>query len=168
MNRDDIIAFVIGIEGGYVNNPTDPGGATNFGITQRYLDHVHASGAAAGYPTSVADLTSTQAAALYQANEWTTVQGDQLPWRLALLAFDTAVNEGPHRAITILQQALGVTADGVLGPATLAAAASAGPLTCRKFAAHRGVAYAQLYATEGQFELGWMDRLLKVYTQAIL
>lgn len=167
MTRDDIISFVIGIEGGYVNNPTDPGGATNFGVTQRYLDRARANGFTS-FPASVADLTMAQAAALYQADEWAAIHGDQLPPALALLAFDTAVNEGPGRAVLILQQSLGVTADGVLGPGTLAAAASAGAKVCAEYAARRGVAYAQLDATEGQFELGWMRRLVKVYTQAIL
>lgn len=168
MNRDDIIAFVIGLEGGYVNNPQDPGGPTNFGITQRYLNRAHVDQPDLELPMLVRDLTMAQAAELYRRNEWAAVHGDELPPPLALLAFDMAVNEGPERAAVTLQQALGVTADGKIGPSTLAAATSAGRLTYRRFAAHRAVAYAQLDATEGQFELGWMDRLLKVYTQAIL
>jgi lysozyme family protein len=165
MTRDDIIAYVIGIEGGYVDNPQDPGGATNFGITQRYLDGVRVRNPM--LPANVADLTMAQAAALYQEDEWIAVHGDQLPWPLALLAFDTAVNEGPQRSILILQQALGVTADGIIGPGTLAAATAAGTLVCAEFAARRAVCYAQLDAVEGQFELGWMRRLIKVYTQAV-
>jgi lysozyme family protein len=167
MTRDEIIAFVIDIEGGYSDAAGDPGGQTEMGITQHYLDLARAANVVMGLPASVAELTATQVTALYQADQWAAVHGDQLPAGLALLAFDTAVNEGPHRAIVILQQTLGVTADGVVGPATIAAAASAGAKVCAEFAARRGVAYAQLDATEGQFELGWMRRLIRVYTRAI-
>lgn len=165
MNRDQIIAFVMGLEGGYSDNPADPGGATNGGITQRFLDGVR--GTDRTLPARVADLSAAQIAGLYRANQWAAVRGDQLPAGLALLAFDMAVNEGPQRAILVLQQALGVTADGIIGPGTLAAATSAGPKVCAEFAARRAVCYAQLDASEAVFELGWMRRLVTVYTQAI-
>jgi lysozyme family protein len=167
MNRDSIIAFVIGLEGGYVDNPADPGGATNFGITQKFLDMARSANVTMGLPASVADLTQAQAASLYRTVQWAAVQGDSLPSPLALLAFDTAVNEGQARAALILQQALGVTPDGVIGPQTLAVATSAGPKVSAEFAARRAVCYAQLDAAEGQFELGWMRRLIAVYTEAI-
>ncbi|HUP06837.1 MAG TPA: glycosyl hydrolase 108 family protein [Caldimonas sp.] len=168
MTRDDIISFVITLEGGYVDNPADPGGATNFGVTQHYLEANRAAHPELTLPASVADLTQSQAATLYRLNEWTEVQGDSLPWPLALCAFDTAVNEGQHRAAITLQQALGVPADGLIGPGTLRAAQAAGTLQVKKFAAYRGVAYAQLDAKEDVFEYTWMDRLLTVYTRAIL
>jgi lysozyme family protein len=167
VTRDDIIAFTIGLEGGFVDNATDPGGATNWGVTQHYLNVARAANVVLDLPANVADLTQVQAAQLYAADQWVAVKGDSLPWPLALMAFDMAVNEGPNRAIVTLQQALGVTADGVLGPATLSAATSAGPKVVKAYAARRGVAYAQLSGTEGQFELQWMVRLLDVYTQAL-
>jgi lysozyme family protein len=169
VTRDEIIAFVINsIEGGYVDKPDDPGGATNFGITQRYLNMARSAMPSMNLPANVIDLTPLQATVLYQSDEWVAVKGDQLPPPLALLVFDTAVNEGVQRAARVLQQALGVTADGLIGPATIAAAASADAKVCAEFAARRAVCYAQLDATEGQFELGWMRRLIKVYTQAVM
>jgi lysozyme family protein len=167
MTRDDIIAFVIGLEGGYVDNPADPGGATNMGVTQHYLDVARAANPSWNLPAGVSDLVEGQVSAMFAADQWAAVKGDSLPWPLALSAFDTAVNEGPNRAVLILQQSLGVTADGTIGPTTLNAAISAGPKVYAEFAARRAVAYAQLDATEGQFELGWMRRLIRVYTQAI-
>lgn len=167
MTRDEIIAFVIGLEGGFVDNAADPGGRTQWGVTQRYLNMARLASPDLNLPTDVADLSQSQAANLYAGDQWIAVKGDQLPWGLALQAFDTCVNEGPQRAKIILQQSLGVVADGIVGSTTLAAATSAGPKVYAEFAARRAVAYAQLQATEGQFELGWMRRLLAVYTRTL-
>jgi lysozyme family protein len=167
MTRDDIIAFVIGLEGGYVDNPADPGGSTKYGITQRYLNMAHGANPGLDLPGSVIELNMTQAADLYANDQWIAIHGDGLPWGLALLAFDMAVNQGPRKAIVTLQQALKVTPDGLMGPATLTAAKGAGVVTCAEFAARRMACYAQLDATEGEFELGWARRLITVYTKAV-
>lgn len=166
MNRDEIIALTIKLEGGYVNNPADPGGATNMGVTQRYLDNARKTDAT--LPASVKDLTVGQVTALYRLDQWAAVQGDALPPGVAALAFDGAVNEGPGTAVMLLQQALGIHVDGKLGPATLAAI---GPLVVShedlalEYAARRATHYAAL--NKGIFELGWMRRLFKVYTAAV-
>lgn len=162
MTRDEIIALVIKIEGGYVNNPHDPGGATNMGVTQRYLDSAVA--ADPSLPTHVADLTVEQVTALYRRDQWAHVHGDSIPPGVAALAFDSAVNEGPGTAVMLLQQALGVHADAIMGPATIAAIT---PAVAAEYAARRAVHYARLGANEPDFVLGWMRRLFRVYTAAL-
>lgn len=115
---DLAVGFVLRdeIEGGYVNDPRDPGGETNFGISKR------------SYPSvNIRALTREGAIAIYRRDYWNAVRGDDLPPALAVCAFDAAVNQGPRPAITLLQKALGVTADGIIGPATLKAARDANP-----------------------------------------
>lgn len=105
------VALILKHEGGYVNDPRDPGGETNFGISKR------------AYPNEdIRALTVDRAKALYHRDYWQAVRGDDLPPALALPTFDMAVNAGTGTAIKLLQRTLGVTADGVLGPVTLAKA----------------------------------------------
>jgi lysozyme family protein len=104
------ITEVLKHEGGYVNDPEDPGGETRYGISKR------------SYPRlDIPNLTIDDAKAIYRRDFWPRVFGDDLPPGLNLAAFDYAVNSGPGRAIPCLQRAVGVRDDGVFGPATLAA-----------------------------------------------
>lgn len=105
-------------EGGWSDHPADPGGATNHGITIGTL------AAWRGKPVTKADvraLTTDEARAIYRANYWNAVRGDDLPAGLDLAMFDWAVNAGPGRAVRGLQRILGVSADGAIGPVTLGA-----------------------------------------------
>jgi lysozyme family protein len=151
-------AFVVGTEGGYVDNPADPGGPTKFGISH------------AAYPTlDITSLTLAQAQAIYQRDYWDKVGGDALPPPLALLVFDAAVNNGPARAIRWLQLAVGVHPDGLLGPATqaaIAAKAGAGASVMAEFQAQRTVYMAGL-STWQTFGLGWARRLCLLPYHAI-
>jgi hypothetical protein len=108
-------------EGGYADNPRDPGGATNLGITIATL------GEWRGRAVTKADvkaLTREEAAAIYRARYWKRVRGDALPAGLDLAVFDFAVNSGPARAVKALQRELGVAQDGLVGPVTLGALGS--------------------------------------------
>ena len=147
MNRDAIIALVIKLEGGYVNDPRDPGGATNMGVTQRYLDNARKS--RPELPASVRDLTVAQVTSLYAADQWVKIHGDALHPPVAALAFDSAVNNGPGTAVGLLKAAL------ASGAADLAA----------EYAAQRAAYYARLGKPE--FTLGWMRRLFSVYTASL-
>lgn len=97
-------------EGGYVNNPKDPGGETKYGISKR------------SYPdVDIANLTLDQAKAIYLRDFWQRARCDELPPAIAFLVFDCAVNSGIGQSIRFLQRAIGVADDGVMGPMTLAA-----------------------------------------------
>ena len=102
------IPIILMSEGGYVNNPRDPGGPTNLGITQQTLSGW------LGHAASVADvqaLTQAQVEPIYQADYYNAAHCQQLAAGIDLMIFDEAVNQGVGRAIRTLQQAAGVTAD---------------------------------------------------------
>jgi lysozyme family protein len=167
MTRDDIIAFILEREGGLVDDPADPGGRTNFGITQKYLTAARVAHPDMNLPETVDKLVNVEAAELYRRDEWFTIHGDALPPALALLVMDCAVNSGPKEAIELLQAALdGVSVDGVMGPHTISAAAAA-PDIVDEYSARHAAFYAALAVREGKFELGWMRRLIKAHRAAL-
>jgi lysozyme family protein len=113
MTFDQAFDRLIGNEGGYVNNPADPGGETNWGISKR------------AYPTlDIRKLTRDQAKQIYLTDFWQRGQMDRMPPALAFQAFDAAVNHGIEQAIRFVQMAAGVAPDGHIGPVTMAAVAS--------------------------------------------
>jgi len=123
-NYETCIALVLKHEGGYVNNPKDPGGATNLGVTKKVWEEW------VGKPVSLDEmkaLTVKDVTPLYKAQYWDRVRGDDLPAGVDYAVMDVAVNSGVVRAAKFLQAALGLTADGIIGPATLAAAEAANP-----------------------------------------
>lgn len=166
-------AIVVGEEGGFDADPADPGNyapdgtlqGTRWGISARaYPDLLGRLpvGVRGTMPASVADLTLLQARAIYHACEWATIRGDALPAPVALLAFDAAVNQGEGRAARWLQLAAGVTVDGIIGPATLAAVAAAEPVDLvAAIGWERDCAY---HAAPGwmRYGHGWITRLLRV------
>ena len=109
-NFEYALPFILLHEGGYVDDPSDHGGITNFGLCQR------------SYPDlDIANLTRDEAIAIYQRDFWQT-SWDQLDKRVAAKVFDISVNCGLVWGPKILQRALGVSDDGIVGPATIAAA----------------------------------------------
>jgi lysozyme family protein len=148
---DEAFVLVVGSEGGYANNPADPGGETHWGVSKR------------SYPAlDIKNLTIDQAKAIYERDYWAKVGADKLPPPLALVLFDAAVNNGPSRAARWLQQAVGVPQDGVVGPLTLAAVAKHQLAdTIAEFQARRSL-YMLTLPTVGTFGLGWARRLVHV------
>ena len=116
------LADVLVHEGGYVDHPKDPGGATNLGITIGTLTGWLGRQAT---KAEVKALTKTTVAPIYRANYWDKIGGDDLPSGLDAAVFDFAVNSGPGRAAKLLQRLVGVPQDGQIGPVTLAAVAKA-------------------------------------------
>lgn len=111
MRFDQAFHKVIGHEGGYVNDPKDPGGETKYGISKR------------SYPDEdIKNLTLDRAKAIYRADYWNKCRCDELPADARMSVFDAAVNSGVAQATKWLQRAVGTTADGKIGPKTLAAA----------------------------------------------
>lgn len=95
MNYDTCLNFVFQYEGGYVNDPRDPGGPTNRGITQATLSHE------LGRQATIADvknLSRETAASIYRKKYWNAIGGDMLPPGVDLLAFDICVNSGVGRS----------------------------------------------------------------------
>ena len=125
MSFQDALQFVLAREGGYVDNPNDPGGATNRGVTQAAYDEYRAAHDLAAQPVSA--ITDAELTDIYRGDYWSACHCDDIERRagapLALVVFDTAVNSGASRAARMLQQLLGVADDGVIGQQTLGALA---------------------------------------------
>lgn len=152
-------------EGGFVHHPDDPGGATNLGITRRTLSQARRR------PVSVEDvrrLTREEAASIYRRVYWDAVRGDELPPGIGLAVFDMAVHSGPSRSVRLLQEALGITADGILGSRTLAAAwaADAADLVRRLSRARLG--FLSRLPGWPVFGRGWRRRVLTIEREALL
>jgi len=95
----EALVFTLQYEGGYVDNPRDPGGPTNLGITIATLSHE------LGHQATRADvrnLTKAQASAIYRKKYWNAIGADGLPKGVDLIAFDIAVNMGVGRALQFL------------------------------------------------------------------
>ena len=105
---------LIGHEGGYVNDPRDPGGETNWGITKRTAQ-------ANGYQGSIRAMTREQAYKIYYSAFWLRYQCDKMPEAVAFQFFDAAVNHGLGNASRMLQRAVNVADDGIIGNMTIAA-----------------------------------------------
>ncbi len=114
------LAHVLRHEGGYVDNPKDPGGATNFGITRRTLARWRNISPWWKLPKSqVKSLKQPEVKAIYRSLFWDRCRASLIPAGLDYALFDFAVNSGPSRAIKHLQALLGVARDGIVGPVTL-------------------------------------------------
>lgn len=151
---DRAVELILKHEGGYVNDPDDPGGETNFGISKR------------SYPNeNIKDLTRDRAKMLYKRDYWDRVRGDELPWPLAVIAFDMAVNAGVGTSIKLLQESLGVTVDGALGPVTLQKAQAAGRAAVVKYSRLRIVRYSAMPGW-GKFGKAWTQRTLETMLEA--
>ena len=148
------IDLILAEEGGLSNHPDDPGGLTNYGISQR------------SYPTlDIAHLTLANAQALYRRDYWNYLHGDQLPPGLDLLLLDCGINQGPTTAIKLLQRTLKIQDDGIVGPQTLTATKAAMPGILDTFAAERAWRY-ELNPNEATFGRGWYRRLLRMHRHA--
>lgn len=111
MTFTDAFNRLISVEGGYVNNPNDPGGETKFGISKR------------SYPNLIIkDLTREDAFNIYKRDFWNRVFADELPDGISFQLFDFAVNSGIETAIRYFQRSLNVADDGHWGPISRSAA----------------------------------------------
>ena len=159
-----IIPHILEAEGGLVNNPRDPGGLTNMGISIRFAGSIFLDIDDDGKttPADIINLTEQDAIAIYRKHFWDSLGLDTFPPAIAFIVFDAAVNQGPSAAIRDLQQALGVSSDGKIGPKTLSALKSAQPAKLlSEIMAFRALRYARTRNVD-IFGIGWMRRLMKM------
>ncbi len=158
------LAMVLASEGGFTDTLGDGPAATNYGITADTLaDWL-------GHPVSIADvrgLTRETAAAIYRARYWAATHCDDLPAGVDLMVFDQAVNMGTGTAARALQAAVGVKADGIIGPATLAAVRASDARQMIERIAELREAQSRALPTFGHFGTGWLARLARTKAAAL-
>lgn len=149
------LAFVYHVEGIESDDPDDKGGLTRFGIAQNFNPDV-----------DVSRLTRDQAKLRYLTKYFYPAHCEDFPRYLAIAVFDAAANHGPVTAIKMMQQALRVTADGLVGPVTIAAVESRlDSKLIIDFLSYRAQRYHEIAAKEPsqtKYIRGWMRRLFKL------
>ena len=164
MDWGTALTHLLDIEGGFTDDPNDPGnklpdgrpGCTNLGVTQaaweayigRKVTH-----------EEMRALTRKDVDPFYRAMYWDSIRADDLPQLLRYAVFDAGVNSGPVTAIRWLQQAVGATPDGILGPRTLKAINELDPSsTLRRMLAKRLTAMTSMSGWPS-FSRGWARRI---------
>lgn len=148
MNFDQAFEKLIGHEGGYVDHPADPGGATKYGISRR------------SYPAEdIPNLTLERAKAIYLRDYWQKSGCDYVPESMRFDLFDMAVNSGVGKAIRTMQDAVGAKADGVVGPNTLMLLDAADPARLRARFNGLRLSFMADLPTWPRFGRGWAKRV---------
>jgi lysozyme family protein len=163
-NFDRCLAEVLRHEGGWADHPKDPGGATMQGVTlvtySNWLGREATKDELRNMPPAHRDE-------IYRKHYWDKVKGDELPKGVDLCLFDFAVNSGPKRAVVAVQEALGVNADGVLGPVTMGAIQMATPSALIPWVIEYRLAFLQRLPIWDTFGGGWAKRVKDVQSVAM-
>jgi lysozyme family protein len=161
MSFKECLDLVLKSEGGWVNNPNDPGGETNLGVTKRVWEEY------VGHPVdSLKKLTKEDVAPLYELKYWRPCYGEVLPRGLNFVVFSMGVNAGAGRSVKLLQSAIGCVPDGIIGPRTreLICASNSATLIA-KFSEFRREYYRSL--AKPMFEKGWLARVDREEQEAL-
>jgi lysozyme family protein len=161
---DPCLTFTLKHEGGLVDDPDDPGGLTNQGITlatfSAYFPRV---GDAAGLRA----MTVEQRNIIYDAGYWIVTGCDKLPSGVDLVVFDFAVNAGPKRSVIALETAAGTKRDGIDGPLTETAIGKMDPVVVITKLTNLHEAFYRADSDFDEFGGGWLARLADCRTQAL-
>ena len=153
----NIIQEVLEHEGGYVDDPHDAGGETNYGISKRWYPDV-----------DIKNLTMDDAIDIYYRDYWKPSKAESLPEELRKTYFDMCVNMGQSQAVKILQQAINskkrtkIDVDGRIGPQTIQHSSK---VTKQRLQAYRCLFYGKLVLNkpdQERFYYGWYKRATKV------
>ena len=153
---NEIIEKVLDHEGGYVNDPTDRGGETNFGIAKRFYPDV-----------DIKNLTREEAKKIYHQDYWRPAKCDEVSPKLRHIYFDMCVNFGRSGAVKVLQRAAnakgaGLIVDGGIGPKTINAIAD---VEHERVKAYRVLKFAKIVLNKPEqekFWFGWYKRATEV------
>lgn len=144
-------AFISHEEGGarITDDPDDPGGLTKWGISQRSFPSI-----------DIRNLTEDGAKALFRSHYWARAKCDSFPAAVAIAVVDSGYNQGVRTAVSLLQEALRVEPDGIVGPNTIAAVNRKPPNeVVNEFLSRRALRYAD---GKAKFRRGWFMRLFKL------
>jgi lysozyme family protein len=155
---EEAVKQVLKHEGGYVNDPVDPGGETNMGISKKAYPYLN-----------IKELTVQDVKDIYYKDYWLKGQCPKLPQELQHIYFDMVVNMGKSRAVRVLQAAIcgkgtKIAIDGGIGPQTIQASLKSG-LEVNRLRSYRVKYYADLISRKPKLEkywYGWYRRALEV------
>lgn len=156
MNFDEAIRFILRWEGGYANDPNDPGGETKFGISKRAHPEV-----------DIKELTQEDAIEIYYERYWLESLVPALPAEIRLAYFDSVINQGPGAAAKMLQEAAGgIKVDGAIGPNTLKKLYDVDvDAMLVNFLALRALRYTRTMKFD-IYGRGWMRRLMDIAVES--
>lgn len=161
---DNFFKTLMLLEGGFVNSPKDPGGATKMGITKKAWE------AYKGREVSLQDMQGikeTDAYDFYHAEYWQRILGDLLGYGIDICVFDAAVHSGVHQASKWLQMCVGVPEDGRIGLITYRATAhTPREILISRYCALRAEKMADFPAFE-TYRKGWLKRVARVEEEAM-
>lgn len=169
---EESLAHVLRYEGGFVDNPSDPGGATNMGITRKTLARWRRISPWWKLPKSeVQTLKAAEAATIYRTLYWDRCRASLLAAGLDFAVFDFAVNSGPFRAIQQLQAIAGTSQDGIVGPLTLGALrdkiAESGIGSVIRALSKSRLLFLSRLSSFSNFGRGWRARVEDVQSHAL-
>lgn len=159
------LAKVLVHEGGWVNDPVDPGGCTMKGVTQAVYDSWRRSHGQRSQSVKLLDVD--EVAGIYRLLYWDRIRGDDLPSGVDYAVFDFAVNSGTHRAATFLQTVAGVPSDGVIGGQTLEAVRRIGPTQAINALCDKRLGFLGHLKIFWRFGKGWTRRVNEVRAAAL-
>ena len=169
-NFELFITEVLSVEGGYVNDPDDNGGATNRGITRRVYDQYYSEVySITSTDMGHANLTRVEAADIYKHYYWDAVKADKLPSGVDVLVADMAVNSGVITAAKMLQKVVHAEQDGFIGPKTISKVNAVGTnILIHKIFLARRESYFNIAGIRNnqKFYKGWINRLNHIYSTA--
>jgi lysozyme family protein len=163
-NFDACLKKLLVHEGGFVNHPSDPGGMTNLGVTAKVWESW------VGHPVDekqMRALTPDDVAPLYKRKYWDACRADEFVSGLDYAVFDCAVNSGVGRAVKLLQGCVGVTVDGGIGPATMAAVNQADPTNLIEDFCNARLQFLKSLNTWPTFGKGWERRVNEVKVESL-
>lgn len=163
-NFNKSLELLLKHEGGYSHHSQDPGGMTNLGVTVKVWSEW------VGHPVDekqMRALTQQDVAPLYKRKYWDACRADELVSGLDYAVFDYAVNSGVGRAAKTLQTCVGVTPDGGIGPATLAAVNAHNGAELIENLCDKRLDFLQSLSTFSTFGKGWERRVNEVKAEAL-
>jgi len=160
-NYAQALKQVLKYEGGKVDDARDPGGRTAFGVTQNTYNAWRKK---QNLPiVDVFTISHNEVAAIYRQEYWDKIRGDDLPSGVDFAVFDFAVNSGVSKAAKTLQSVVGVTQDGVIGPATIQAAKNYVAMAVT----NKRLSFMQSLSIWSTFGRGWSARIADVKNQIL-
>ena len=163
-NFKQALEYLVKSEGGYVDNPKDPGGRTNLGVTQKVWESWVGR---ESNEKEMRALTKADVELLYKRKYWDACRCDDLPTGLDYLVFDFAVNAGVGRSAKTLQSCVGVSVDGQIGNQTIEAIKKIAPSDLIERFSEAKINFYKSLVTFPTFGKGWLNRVEEVKTTAL-